>query len=966
MRVYDYLLTGVVVAFAACLPVAPAGAQLVPVVVVDPVPDLSNQQFDDLEAAVDHAKTLSQANPGEKITVLVNEGTWSVSSPIGLGLDTYVEIVGRGTTSINGLRIDGPSKVVIVGPGPSGHVFDITSPEYPVLIKGVTIQGGDVGVRATDTATGTQPVILNRCYVRGNGASGVECATNAKFLIANCIFRDNGGDGVRLIDDSYAAVQFCTIFGHASGAGVSTQDSSSCDVRNCLVFDNATGLQETAGTVNWAYNNVGGNITNLDSVGAGAANQSIDPLLIANSYLIEEDPPADRGRGKLRQYEDAGNRLIGRADPNFLTWTSAVLPDVAMADYLFVDIEGDKRPGRTTLIELAETPDIGVDEELAGAPDISWQYVEVRPPDPDAYILEDPLDPETPRFAAIGRLQEGELLVEVRLSSGEPDAVFLLPQGGDIADPTHRIQLRTLGSAEGYWLGTNDEDIEREMGTAGTVITTDGHAAVYVDVDPDLVGEDIIGADPAVPGRMSEQVRTYRHALIDTIPPRLRLLPASASPLSAPPLVSLLNLVADGYQGTYGATLTGGIHPPGLPVFPTGWRPAAYRNAPQFPFDDGLITGTSGTSKGAQAFFNVASLSNVFPNEALNIQILAEFIDAAPANTGVDRFTNSTAARASGFPPGDNSYPTAEDIAAGLEGYETGPGQWKFGANAGLPADVDVLYTTEAATTVEGEGGYDFGNLTEDQTGAGLAVVAPLTTATWTFDTFGTPGIVRTGGEDHLHMAIRFVPKDRAGNQAQIEVILDEDETLNPADLALDPLHLWWTDEARTQILPKLEGQDVLVNRALFRYQLRRSYDPAPAGADVRPLYSHRIWWNPTPGSSVTEYNGTYSPVTGWFDWNTTGLITENEFSGLEGHWVLMVTAGADEAGNVEQWPADLILGAGDIIVGFTASTGSNWQRVYIQNPESELDTIASARFQHDINGRMTTVGSGNLAPVPT
>ncbi|MBN2311742.1 MAG: right-handed parallel beta-helix repeat-containing protein [Candidatus Hydrogenedentes bacterium] len=989
MRHRMWIRIGAVALVAGWLVALPGAAQTaLPIVVVESgptqFPDLDeSQKFSDLEEAVAAAKTLA-ADQGRTVSVLVTAGTWPANIEIGSTDD--IEIVGVADNVYSGTTVvtDGPARVVVSSRlGGTEDVFELTGAMGTVVIEGLSICSGLNGVKMLNDSQ----AVVTRCHLWDNAEAGVFCDDTSTPLIINCTIRNNGQDGVHVEGTAEPWIQFCTLYDNAN-RGVYVMSGADARVGNCLVYSNGSGGGSDGGLVwqassaytasfnNVAINNPASNnyvnVTGTDDPGADPLN---DP---------PGDPPLVDANGKLLLKDG----LVGKADPNF---------DAALAGwerFVATDLEGEPRPSMALPYDSGD-PDIGSDEYYAGGAVGNWYYVNVIPPDPTAYIesASGTLHP------AVGRLEAGELLIELRISGVSPTNVFIVPQGGESTNVNHRIVFSEVASGGSVWYGANAEDIEtvvyNQVGgelvpNQGDIIA-DGHGVVYA-----MAGASFINPN-------TDQVRTYRHVLIDTVPPR-----AVSYPVSAASLAILQNSLGHNGSGRYAAEALGlpsTLHP--YAALPSDWRPtdSPLGTPPFFPYDDGLITEVPGTSDGAKAFFNVGSISNNLPvdnvlppeiplgtpnAEPLNVSIVVSFEDppVRDLDTGLriegdltdeDPFTSVATRQTSGFPPSTDGVPdTPDDLPADL----LDPAQWRFVDETDLPAGVGVYYDI---ATGGANSGYDFGNpLAESAPSATVDLDNRGMDASWRFEHevagAPVPGIWWHGSDkDYLHLAVKFVAKDRAGNMTYLQ-----EPTIGYSDstyIALDPFHLWWMFRARTRVLPNLEGQEVVIDKAVFNWKLRRAFDPDPAGRP-RPLYTYRIWRSTVAGGP--GYNAVYEPVSAWGAWSETGRIGPPEFLALDssvpggvlGYWLLLVVAGADEAGNVEPWPwEDLTLdfgGTEQVALTGAAASGSNWQRFYLQSPQNAVDTSVNAVFWHDSptygtlgDGDDVRLGSNTVVPMP-
>jgi hypothetical protein len=199
-----------------------------------------------------------------------------------------------------------------------------------------------------------------------------------------------------------------------------------------------------------------------------------------------------------------------------------------------------------------------------------------------------------------------------------------------------------------------------------------------------------------------------------------------------------------------------------------------------------------------------------------------------------------------------------------------------------------------------------------------------------------------------FHLATQFKAYDLAGNHtSQYENTAGLD-----SNWLLDPLHIWWLVNVHSILSPSsIEGN--VTDRATLRMSI-----PTSTGAQGGPphVYSYRIY-------EGTDYVGTYTPVTGWSAWSTSNVIGNIRDIITTDGWVLVVSIGADEAGNVEPWwkttdfgaqadvgPIDLSLVNGTILLSDQVASWGNWRRFYLSDEEAP-DTVVKPLFWHERNG---------------
>jgi hypothetical protein len=851
-----------------------------------------NKAIASAAAVYEHYEVLVDANGG---------AAWAES----LNIYADADITLRGVTSP---LSDTSQDAVIDPPVDSQSAIEITPPlssftvTNRLVVEGFTLTGGFAGFHAMHRVAPT----LNRVYIKDNVGDGVLCEDGSYVLLVNCSIVQNAVNGVEVVSNSSARLVFCTVYANGrSGMYVdsSALGGSAGDVINSIVFQNAqSGLEWTAPPA----------IVNLDSNdvfdnGASAADDYINVAPDANS--IKADPilwPPGGGDpapwvGALQAseciygiygiydiYNVASSPVIDVAD------AAIVIPAPTGPDYTSRDFEGDIRPQayRTS----SALPDMGADEVRPCGP--AWDL----PMWTDCLINPNPKENNNPQPVGKAKLEANQLKVRIGISRSTTEAIslYLVPQGGDPNNPAHRIPLPTRTTlTTNYYEFENSATIDpAAFGALSGVI--DGHAMAYLvigDYTYGLTSDQLIG-NKALVGR---------HTIIDTMPPRM-VAPAPDDGLTAaPPLVAIFN--AQPQLTAAGGAATAG-HPVS-PAFPMGWLPATdpapvwappILTPPNYVYDGRITQGIYLNALGAQVFTNAGSLSNDINGDSLNLRVTVEFEDLPPPNT-TDRVV-------SGFPKSniepsngpDNSIakwtPTALFAAAAAQCVYTTSGD-NFGYDPNSPGG-------------SGDISYNYNN--------------SRTKGEWTFVDANTS--LPSLGFDRApaQALVRFRGIDRAGN------ITEEDKQL-------EPLQIWWMIEAHSSIQPNQEGQTIPSSQ--FSVQMagpRPVVDPVAAANG--PLFTYRFYTAPAK-------TGPYTPLGTWAAWtpwtSTSGIPDQGTDFG--GQWVLLVTLAADEAGNVEKWPAELGAPDNPVSVGESLS-GQNWMRFRIG--AGNLDTSISPSFWHD------------------
>ena len=580
----------------------------------------------------------------------------------------------------------------------------------------------------------------------------------------------------------------------------------------------------------------------------------------------------------------------------------------------------------------------------------------------------------------VGRLGAREL--EVRLTiTGTIDDAFIVPQGGDPANPAHRIELEfsttftnrlpvlTLPDKLEVWTNTNPiERIVQDNGAPGETsgdLFADGHAAVYlVDENGDILGNDFIFPF-SDGGQIQGDALTRRHFRIDTTPPTMFV--SVGGPERADDFVLQLSSGNPGYR-TVDIAL-GPSHPFPLPSI---GRQSIF----DAPFDDGTIKDVPGTSNGAQIFMNVASLANNFVDEPLRIQVDVRFVDLSVHDTfrigigadppeppdpiDVDRFDPLVTTRqVSGFdtrPLPDGDFPGGTlflpsalfpEVTVRARLLDSAHVQWVYAAGS------DKLSPTGATT------------VTTDHTILAATDTGFFADTKTTLDTrWVVSGIPQR--PDKLHLALQFRAHDWAGSWTDVSGSNTKTD-FTDADRQLDPLHIWWLRNTATRLFPNREGSEVF--DPTFTLRLDNGFN-TNSDAALQPLFSFRVFVRNVPGKGAYNLPDPPSPVTDfyrapdpWNIWTTTSAIGSGPFAGLENNWVLLVAVNTDEAGNVENWPDDLILDVTENdILQINAGSGRNWQRFFLKAQEQQIETELTAFFWHNDVPANNQVDVGELA----
>lgn len=236
-------LTGLVVWACAVALLSPlAGAQSI-VVALDPDTDLTSGDFTNVnfenEAIFVVADTLAEAftevrDRGiQELWIVRRDGgaAWSEVFPALGGVDDDAINV----LDIRGFPFDTPWAVVIAGGVDEPTIPIIATEETDLLIEGLTVRGGNPGIRistidgeADEDTRDAMSVTINRCIVRNAAGDGIEISGFASARIFNASISENDGDGVYAGPDAAAEIEFCSIIRN-SGAGVFADGSADRD-----------------------------------------------------------------------------------------------------------------------------------------------------------------------------------------------------------------------------------------------------------------------------------------------------------------------------------------------------------------------------------------------------------------------------------------------------------------------------------------------------------------------------------------------------------------------------------------------------------------------------------------------------------------------------------------------------------------------------------------------------------------
>lgn len=603
------------------------------------------------------------------------------------------------------------------------------------------------------------------------------------------------------------------------------------------------------------------------------------------------------------------------------------------------DFEYERRTGVTT---------IGADELLGAGTVGPWTFCQVTP-------------------HPVGPVGAGGLNVFIMLEgtftpgsgSTNPDMVFVAPQGvkpeeydlNNTSAPIIRLQVDW--QAGGILSCSNIDPIQTFLtGGAGdpSSILADGHAAVYLRWNGDVIGDD---ASDQITG----QATTGRHFLIDTIPPEVVVADSSGNPLN----ISDFVFNNSGTPSSFGNVLGNAYHPyPPL----AGNDPRVFAlSAPSFTMapTDGWLDPAD--PQDLHVFLNPSSISNGFPHPGLSVAVTITFEDPSvydamglrevgrPDAMDEDRFSTAPGferyeRQVAGFWPSGSANSTDSSL---LSGSGTFTPSVAGITSAPVPArwtDMDGMASISSLPThlaVNGETrDWSQGYFSSGGLGYGAMV------SNWYFgDLLGMAYTIPfTAVGDGIDWAGRFVASDRAGNAGP-----------SAPDRQGPRLHLWWMRQGDTDLGPSAiwaeNAEYPMVSWASSRAP-KVAYGPAP-------IYSYGIFM-----SETEEKNGIYNRVGDFYPWGGTREITPEMFdainrtltgTSLAGHWVLVLIGCMDEAGNVTPI-RDNGTGVPELDVSGTlltvltanpeAESGPNWIRFFVPTDAGSWDTSITGRLGYD------------------
>jgi hypothetical protein len=586
----------------------------------------------------------------------------------------------------------------------------------------------------------------------------------------------------------------------------------------------------------------------------------------------------------------------------------------------------------------------------------------------------------TPNPVGPVRTDELEVMIEVSGTVGDGDSVFIVPQGGNPAELSHRIDLtesrrETTASGNLRWFGRNTQRIETDM--FGGTLYPDGHAAIFIEAasaDPNSGETTIIGDDFDPPydedGRIQNAAHRGRHFIIDTLPPRMII--------EVPPRSS----TADRYILTSGPSSD--TYHANNALFDSVNSPVYYPLMPSVQVIDGTEAQAGPTTffwdlesfiapneLGAGMFFNTAFLpeavsSDLNPETNLTFvaQVLIEDEDlytvlgiAPDAARDTDRFApGGTNRQIAGFdqtpaqPNNGAPGPFSEILMTGDDVLV----QWDTtGSNFGDPEDAEMSaqYVSEGTPIASG---FDGGNV--------LGSSFPRLRATWNFN----PGIPPDSVPLNYRLAVQFRAADRATNYLvaprnpsdppeRVKVVTSDDRLL-------PPLTVWWMRDVQLEIEETGIPADEITQAPGICWKITSAPRPATVYRP-KPLYSYSIWVEAatvppsTPVGSIEQRrDGEFALLNDWTQWSTeVTCVPQSVMDSLvPGRWYVVVASVIDEAGNIVPWPLDDLefLPNGNFLITKDATSAGrkSWSSFFLKGGETIVDTRISPKFFHEFN----------------
>jgi len=183
------------------------------------------------------------------------------------------------------------------------------------VLRGLTITGGEVGIRCQDT----EPIIVD-CDIRGNAGAGLSLKGMSKVMMRRCVVANNGGNGIELSQGrsgtSTVTISNCTIAGN-SGNGIYSGVQT---VTNSIIYYNS-GQQVLGNFTTVTYSDVEGGWE-------GEGNIAEDPCF-ADPCNGDFHLKSQAGRWDPLAHswvlDDVTSRCIDAGDPSS-DWTAELWP----------------------------------------------------------------------------------------------------------------------------------------------------------------------------------------------------------------------------------------------------------------------------------------------------------------------------------------------------------------------------------------------------------------------------------------------------------------------------------------------------------------------------------------------------------------------------------------------------------------------------------------------------------------
>ena len=191
------------------------------------------------------AEAMSKAQPGDTIMI-----TGTCGETVEVNKD--------------GITLDGNESAVIDGMDTDGSVISVVGHQN-VAIKGLTIQGGNVGIRVANNAY----AYLEEVVVKDN-EDGIVVLTNSAVFVNDCTIEENQQDGIRVKDNSTVRLDEITSRNNG-GDGIAAYNNSlivaDMDADTISIMGNSRGIYAVNGvSVHLSNAFVTGNMNNDDVI----------------------------------------------------------------------------------------------------------------------------------------------------------------------------------------------------------------------------------------------------------------------------------------------------------------------------------------------------------------------------------------------------------------------------------------------------------------------------------------------------------------------------------------------------------------------------------------------------------------------------------------------------------------------------------------------------------------------------